>query len=68
MNCLLTEKNEMPCRAVVLMVVREEERNMYDQYWLALKLFKSYGIKLIRKTLSQVIVEGKLGSNNELFM
>jgi hypothetical protein len=55
-------------RAVVLMVVREEERNMYDQYWLALKLFKSYGIKLIRKTLSQVIAEGKLGSNNELLM
>ncbi len=50
------------------MVVREEERNMYDQYWLALKLFKSYGIKLIRKTLSQVIAEGKLGSNNELLM
>ncbi|CAK9191339.1 unnamed protein product [Sphagnum troendelagicum] len=55
-------------RAVVLMVVREEERNMYDQYWLALKLFESYGIKLIRKTLSQVTAEGKLGSNNELFI
>jgi hypothetical protein len=50
------------------MVVREEERNIYDQYWLALKLFQSYGIKLIRKSLSQVIAEGKLGSNNELFM
>jgi hypothetical protein len=41
---------------------------MYDQHWLALKLFQSYGIKLIRKSLSQVIAEGKLGSNNKLFI
>jgi glutathione synthase len=45
----------MACRAVVLMVVCPEERNMYDQYWLALKLFQSYGIKMIRKSFTQVL-------------
>jgi glutathione synthase len=58
----------MACRAVVLMVVSPEERNMYDQYWLALKLFQSYGIKMIRKSFTQVLAEGKLGDNNTLFM
>ncbi|CAK9215967.1 unnamed protein product [Sphagnum troendelagicum] len=55
-------------RAVVLMVVCPEERNMYDQYWLALKLFQSYGIKMIRKSFTQVLAEGTLGDNNTLFI
>jgi hypothetical protein len=50
------------------MVVCPEERNMYDQYWLALKLFQSYGIKMIRKSFTQVLAEGMLGDNNTLFM
>ncbi|XP_006664070.1 glutathione synthetase, chloroplastic [Oryza brachyantha] len=44
--------------AVVMMIVQPEERNMYDQYWLAKHLKESHGITTIRKTLSEVEAEG----------
>ncbi len=33
--------------AVVLMVVHKEEGNMYDQYWLALRLWELYPQKCL---------------------
>ncbi|KAG8048838.1 hypothetical protein GUJ93_ZPchr0009g783 [Zizania palustris] len=44
--------------AVIMMIVQPEERNMYDQYWLAKHLKESHGITTIRKTLSEVEAEG----------
>lgn len=46
--------------AVIMMIVQPEERNMYDQYWLSKHLQDSHGITTIRKTLSQVEVEGQV--------
>uniref|UniRef100_K3ZI05 Glutathione synthetase n=2 Tax=Setaria italica TaxID=4555 RepID=K3ZI05_SETIT len=52
--------------AVVLMVVQPEERNMYDQYWLANHLKESYGVTTVRKTLAQVEAEGQVLTDGTL--
>ncbi|EEC69407.1 hypothetical protein OsI_38561 [Oryza sativa Indica Group] len=48
--------------AVIMMIVQPEERNMYDQYWLAKHLKESYPFMLFLsstwKTLSEVEAEG----------
>jgi hypothetical protein len=53
--------------AVVLMVVHKEEGNMYDQYWLALRLWELYGVRVIRRTLAEVAAEAKL-RDRQLFI
>lgn len=50
--------------ATVLMVVQPGERNMYDQYWLSTKLQENYGIRVIRRTLTEVHKEGKLNDDD----
>ncbi|XP_021742456.1 glutathione synthetase, chloroplastic-like [Chenopodium quinoa] len=47
-------------RAVVLVVVQAEERNMYDQLWLSDVLREIHGVTSIRKTLAEIDAEGKL--------
>eukprot|EP00249_Psilotum_nudum_P007939 c20925_g1_i2 orf=361-1404(-) len=46
--------------AYVLTVVQQEERNMYDQHWLSFRLYETYGIKTIRKTLAEVDLQAKV--------
>uniref|UniRef100_A0A7C9D973 Glutathione synthetase n=1 Tax=Opuntia streptacantha TaxID=393608 RepID=A0A7C9D973_OPUST len=47
-------------RAVVLVVVQPEERNMYDQHWLSAILREKHGVTSIRKTLAEIEAEAKL--------
>jgi len=54
--------------AAVLMVVHAKETNMYDQQWLSLKLYQSYGVKVVRKTLAEVDAEARLDDKRTLFI
>lgn len=47
-------------RAVVLVVVQPEERNIYDQHWLSAVLRERHGVTSIRKTLAEIEAEAKL--------
>ncbi|PIA44735.1 hypothetical protein AQUCO_01700378v1 [Aquilegia coerulea] len=47
-------------RAVVMVVVQTEERNMYDQHWLSTVLKERHAVTTIRKTLAEVDSEGEL--------
>ncbi|XP_039062832.1 glutathione synthetase, chloroplastic isoform X2 [Hibiscus syriacus] len=47
-------------RAVVMVVVQTEERNMYDQHWLCTVLRERYNVRSIRKTLAEIDSEGQL--------
>jgi len=46
--------------AIVLMIVQPMERNAFDQRWIEYNLYEKHGIKLIRKTLSEIEKEGIL--------
>ncbi|CAL4899835.1 unnamed protein product [Urochloa decumbens] len=54
--------------AVVLVVVQQEERYMYDQYWITVALKERYGVRTIRKTLAAIEAEGKLRSDGTLMV
>lgn len=43
----------MICRAVVLVVVQTEERNMYDQHWLFTLLKERYPFRHVCATFSK---------------
>ncbi|XP_022739963.1 glutathione synthetase, chloroplastic-like [Durio zibethinus] len=47
-------------RAVAMVVVQTEERNMYDQHWLCTVLKERHNVRTIRKTLAEIDREGKL--------
>lgn len=47
-------------RAVVMVVVQPEERNMYDQHWLSTVLKERYDVATIRKTLAEIDEQGVL--------
>ncbi|CAI9785533.1 unnamed protein product [Fraxinus pennsylvanica] len=52
-------------RAVVMVVVQTEERNMYDQHWLCTTLkerypFETYQVTSIKKTLAEIDALGEL--------
>ncbi|GAB2277515.1 Glutathione synthetase [Dionaea muscipula] len=47
-------------RAVVMVVVQAEERNMYDQHWLSAVLRERYGVSTIRRTLADIDAQGEL--------
>lgn len=53
--------------SVVLFVVQENERNIYDQYWLADVLFSKYKIKSVRATLTEIAASAKLDKDRDLF-
>ncbi|CAM8894958.1 unnamed protein product [Rhodiola kirilowii] len=45
-------------RAVVLIVVQPEERNMYDQHWLSTTLREKHNVRTMRKTLAEIAEVG----------
>ncbi|KAI8026058.1 hypothetical protein LOK49_LG02G02050 [Camellia lanceoleosa] len=47
-------------RAVVMVVVQPEERNMYDQHWLCSVLKERHDVTTIRKTLAEIEAQGVL--------
>nr|AFF18845.1 glutathione synthetase [Dimocarpus longan]AFY17070.1 glutathione synthetase [Dimocarpus longan] len=47
-------------KAVVMVVVQSEERNMYDQHWLSFVLKERHDVTTIRKTLAEIDTEGEL--------
>ncbi|CAH2044550.1 unnamed protein product [Thlaspi arvense] len=54
-------------RAVVLVVVQPEERNMYDQHWQS-SLRNTHNIVTIRKTLAEVENEGRVQEDGTLIV
>ncbi|KAJ3381817.1 hypothetical protein HDU92_005110 [Lobulomyces angularis] len=54
-------KNE---ESVVLMVVQPNEWNMFDQRGIEFKLLNKYGIKMMRKSLTEIFNEGKIADGN----
>ncbi|XP_057439418.1 glutathione synthetase, chloroplastic-like [Lotus japonicus] len=53
-----TEYNDP--RAVIMIVVQAEERNMYDQHFLSAVLRDRHQIAIVRKTLAEVDREGEI--------
>ncbi|XP_068497955.1 glutathione synthetase, chloroplastic-like [Phaseolus vulgaris] len=47
-------------RAVIMIVVQAEERNMYDQHFVSAVLREKHNITSIRKTLAEVDEEGEI--------
>ncbi|XP_014517344.1 glutathione synthetase, chloroplastic-like [Vigna radiata var. radiata] len=47
-------------RAVIMIVVQAEERNMYDQHFVSAVLREKHNISTIRKTLAEVDQEGEI--------
>ncbi|XP_020211701.1 glutathione synthetase, chloroplastic [Cajanus cajan] len=47
-------------RAVIMIVVQAEERNMYDQHLVSAVLSERYNITTIRKTLAEVDQQGEI--------
>ncbi|KAK2365082.1 glutathione synthetase, chloroplastic [Trifolium repens] len=47
-------------RAVIMIVVQAEERNMYDQHFLSAVLRDKHGITIVRKTLAEIDQEGEI--------
>uniref|UniRef100_A0A6M2EZ30 Glutathione synthetase n=1 Tax=Populus davidiana TaxID=266767 RepID=A0A6M2EZ30_9ROSI len=47
-------------RALVMVVVQPEERNMYDQHWLCAALKDRHNVTTIRKTLAEIDKEGEI--------
>ncbi|KAI8613015.1 glutathione synthase [Chytriomyces sp. MP71] len=55
--------------SVVVMVVQPGERNSFDQRWLENTLLTQYGVKLLRKSLAELLEQGKLvGSERKLIL
>ncbi|ESQ32260.1 hypothetical protein EUTSA_v10003956mg [Eutrema salsugineum] len=55
-------------RAVVMVVVQPEERNMYDQHWQSSVLREKHNIVTIRKTLAEVENEGRVQEDGTLIV
>ncbi|KAI4301841.1 hypothetical protein L6164_035081 [Bauhinia variegata] len=53
-------------RAVIMIVVQPEERNMYDQHLLSVALRERYQVTTIRKTLAEIDQEGELVQDGTL--
>ncbi|KAL1542266.1 Glutathione synthetase [Salvia divinorum] len=53
-------------RAVVMIVVQTEERNMYDQHWIFTLLKEKYQVRSIRKTLAEIDAQGELLADGTL--
>jgi glutathione synthetase len=50
-------------KAVVVMIVQKEEKNLWDQRWIEYHLWESYGIPLIRYSLCEVEDKGRIDTN-----
>ncbi|KAI9017774.1 glutathione synthase [Gaertneriomyces semiglobifer] len=56
-------------KAVAVMVVQPGERNAFDQRWIEYKLFDQYGVPLLRKSLAEILEQGRLeGPQRKLFI
>lgn len=55
-------------RAVIMVVVQAEERNMYDQHWLCSILKEKYGVVTIQRTLLEIDTEGRLQPDGTLLI
>ncbi|XP_027160433.1 glutathione synthetase, chloroplastic [Coffea eugenioides] len=55
-------------RAVIMVVVQPEERNMYDQHWLCAVLKEQYQITTIRKSLAEIDATGELQADGTLLV
>lgn len=55
-------------RAVIVIVVQAEERNMYDQHWLCSILKEKYGVVTIQRTLLEIDTEGRLQPDGTLLI
>ncbi|KAL0658516.1 hypothetical protein Bca4012_079101 [Brassica carinata] len=55
-------------RAVVMIVVQPDERNMYDQHWLSSVLREKHNIVTIRKSLAEVETEGSVQDDGTLIV
>ncbi|CAL9231792.1 unnamed protein product [Arabidopsis halleri] len=55
-------------RAVVMVIVQPEERNMYDQHLLSSILREKHNIVAIRKTLAEVETEGSVQEDGTLIV
>uniref|UniRef100_A0A7N0V400 Glutathione synthetase n=2 Tax=Kalanchoe fedtschenkoi TaxID=63787 RepID=A0A7N0V400_KALFE len=55
-------------RAVVLIVVQPEERNMYDQHWLSTNLREKHNVRTVRKTLAEIEKGGVLQHDGRLLI
>ncbi|GMH13170.1 hypothetical protein Nepgr_015011 [Nepenthes gracilis] len=54
-------------RAIVMIVVQPEERNMYDQHWLS-ALYNTHGVATVRKTLAEIDGESELLADGTLII
>ena len=54
------EAAESARAAVVLFVVQPDERNVYDQKWLELGLWRDHGVRARRRTLAQIAAATEL--------
>ncbi|KAK5583577.1 hypothetical protein RB653_005174 [Dictyostelium firmibasis] len=50
--------------SVVLMIIQDGERNIYDQKGIEFQLWSNHGIKLIRRTMKEINERGKLDEEN----
>ena len=53
--------------ASILMVVQEDETNIFDQRLISQKVFETIGVKTIRKTLREINENGRLDEKTNLF-
>ncbi|KAL2912197.1 Glutathione synthetase [Polyrhizophydium stewartii] len=55
--------------AIVVMVVQPVEFNIFDQRWIEFTLYRDFGVRLVRKTLTQIHAEARLeGPEKRLFI
>ncbi|KAJ8326408.1 Glutathione synthetase [Batrachochytrium dendrobatidis] len=55
--------------SIVVMLVQPNEFNIFDQRWIEYTLRNNYGVRLMRKTLTEMDAQSRLeGSENRLFV
>ncbi|CAI0391996.1 unnamed protein product [Linum tenue] len=55
-------------KAVIMVVVQPEERNMYDQHWLSFNLKERHNVTMIRKTMAEIDKEGEIQPDGTLLV
>lgn len=56
------------CRSIVLMVVQEGERNIFDQRGIEDHLLLKYGITVVRKTLTEINLQCRMEVDHSLYL
>ncbi|KAJ2740505.1 Glutathione synthetase [Coemansia sp. BCRC 34301] len=55
-------------RAIVVMVVQPNERNIYDQRWVERRLWDTHHIEVVRLTFGDIVDTCDIGDDSRLFM